>query len=372
MGTDEKPSGVSLSQETKTGCAGGGVICIVVGLNIFLLLFFAVTQNTFGQTSNNRLDLCKASGFIMGQRLSLNHIKTEYPSLSLQVKKVELEFQAAFGTAEKNIEKSLRDLLNDEYNEYNVTVKEQMQSNLQSQRISKEIALQYLDAVESRAKGQIASPILETLLHYQFEEKPAEEFIRGYKKTYRTKEHPKAKGLDLQIDYPISWSLREGKRPNIIQFFSSGNGNGPAYTEILIRNITKEAQGELTNEEIRALASLEGCKELASELFSESSLRDMVEGMGFANLRIITSKRVVLDNWPGAMIECIGDKQRLDFTFTMYNKMYYALYKNYLIFLSFQVSKLPDDTTDLLKARFSKFDPLFQLMANSLVIQSQY
>ena len=32
MDTDEEPSGLSLSSETKTGHAGGGTTCIVVGL----------------------------------------------------------------------------------------------------------------------------------------------------------------------------------------------------------------------------------------------------------------------------------------------------------------------------------------------------
>ena len=81
---------------------------------------------------------------------------------------------------------------------------------------------------------------------------------------------------------------------------------------------------------------------------------------------------MVLDRWPGAMLEFVGEEQRLDVTWTMYNRMYVALYKNYMIFLQCQVPKLPDDTEDVLKTRISKLDSLFNLMANSLVIQSQY
>ena len=72
------------------------------------------------------------------------------------------------------------------------------------------------------------------------------------------------------------------------------------------------------------------------------------------------------------MLEFVGEEQRLDVTWTMYNRMYVALYKNYMIFLQCQVPKLPDDTEDVLKTRISKLDSLFNLMANSLVIQSQY
>ncbi|MCX7877001.1 MAG: hypothetical protein N2321_12665 [Melioribacteraceae bacterium] len=214
--------------------------------------------------------------------------------------------------------------------------------------------------------------MLETLLNYEFEERPSDEFIRGFKATYRTKGHPKAKGLDFQIEYPKSWSLREGKRPNIIQVFSSNNGRGPASALIMTRDLIKEAQRELTREEIKALKTLEGSKEIASELFSESGLREMAKGMGMTNVRNITTKKMVLDRWPGAMLEFLSDQQRLDLTLTIYNRTYLVIYKNYMIFLQCHVAKLPDDTEDTLKTKISKFESLFHLMANSLVIQSQY
>lgn len=343
-------------------------------LNIFMMLTIAFVQNTFAQATKKPLyiDLSKTLGFIMGQRFSLNRIKVEYPALSLRVQKADLEFKSTFGIAEKNIEKTLRGLLKDKYPEYVAAMEKQLESTLMSQQISQDIAAQFLDEVESRAKGKIPSPMLETLLNYQFEERPADELTRGFKTKYRTKGHHKAKGLDLQIEYAKSWSLREGNRPNVIQFFSSNNGRGPAYALIMTGDLVKEAQGELTREEIKALKTLEGSKELASEVFSESSLREMANGMGMANVRNITTKRVVLDRWPGAMLEFIGDQQRLDLTVTMYNRMYITIYKNYMIFLQCQVAKLPDDTEDALKTKISKFAPLFHLMANSFVIQSQY
>lgn len=111
---------------------------------------------------------------------------------------------------------------------------------------------------------------------------------------------------------------------------------------------------------------------LSSELFSDSNLREMANSMGMTNVHDITNKRIVLDRWPGAMLEFIGDQQRLDITITMHNRIYIAIYKNYMVFLQCQVARLPDDTEDILKNRILKFAPLFHLMANSLVIQSQY
>lgn len=338
------------------------------------MLTVAFAQYTFAASPKEPLyiDLSKTFGYIMGQRSSLSRITAKYPSLSIRVKKAELEFITTFGVAEKNIKESLRGLLRDKYPEYVSAMKKQLDTDIKSQQISQDIAVQFLDEVESRAKGEIPSPMLETLLSYQFKERPANEFVRGFKRIYRTKEHRKAKGLDLQIEYPRSWSKREGNRPNVIQFFGSNNGRGPAYALIMIRDMVKDAQGELTREDIKVIMTPEGSRELASEMLSENSLREMANEMGMTNVQNINIKRMVLDSWPGAMLEFIGDKQRLDITMTMYNRIDIAIYKNYMIFLQCQVAKIPGETENVLKTKISQFAPLFYLMANSLVIQSQY
>lgn len=346
---------------------------------IFFLIFIvwliiAFAQNAIAKAPKEPIyiDLSKTMGFIMGQRFSLNRIKTEYPTLSLQIKMAELEFNSTFGVSEENIEKELKDVFKDKYTEYIATMRKQLDTTLKSQKITQDIAVQFLEEVKLRAAGEIPSPMLETLLIYQFKERPDSEFLHGFKNIYRTKGHPKAKGLDLQFEYPRSWSKREGKRPNVIQFFSGNNGRGPAQAVIIVRDLVKEAQAELTRQEIQALKTLGGSKELALEIFSDNSLIEMVNGMGMTNVKNINTKRVVIDSWPGAVIEFTGDLQRLDLTIMMYSRIYIAIYKNYMIYLHCQVTKLPNEEEDELKTNISQFNPLFRLMANSLIIQSQY
>ncbi|SMN12536.1 hypothetical protein SPBRAN_1495 [uncultured Candidatus Thioglobus sp.] len=343
-------------------------------LSFIVLIIIAFTQNAIAKAPKEPIyiDLSKTLAFIMGQRFSLNRIKAEYPALLLQTKMAELEFNSTFGASEKNIEKELKDLFKDKYPEYIATMRKQFDTTLKSQQITQDIAVQFLEEVKLRAVGEIPSPIIETLLIYQFKERPATEFSLGFKKIYRTKGHSKSKGLDLQIEYPRSWSKREGKRPNVIQFFSSNNGRGPAGALIMTRDLVKEAQGELTRQEINSLQTLEGSKELSLEVFSESSLIEMANGMGMSNVRSVNTKRIIIDRWPGAVLDFIGDAQRLDLNITMYSRVYIAMYKNYMIFLSCQVMKLPNETREESEIKISKFDPLFRLMANSLIIQSQY
>ena len=59
---------------------------------------------------------------------------------------------------------------------------------------------------------------------------PSEANGQGYfsagKQSFRTKQHPKAKGLDLQIDFPSGWLMEEGKRPNVVVIATSAAGKG--------------------------------------------------------------------------------------------------------------------------------------------------
>jgi hypothetical protein len=140
----------------------------------------------------------------------------------------------------------------------------------------------------------------------------------------------------------------------------------------MAKDLVNEAQSQLTRQEINALQTLEASKALALDLFSQSSLIEIANGMGMSKVRSINAKRIVIDGWPGAVLDFIGDGQRLDINITMYNRTYIVIYKNYMVFLQCQVTKMPNETMEELRTKISQFDPLFRLMANSLVIHSQY
>ena len=236
------------------------------GIVIFAVCFSCISS-AHATSPPLHADLSVSLGFIIAQRLSLELIKDKYPSFtsliqvlgpripahSLKINllrstfvgskrlteqrniqnrrdwifklKFELahyKFNSSFGSAENNMKNALRDIAGERYNEVNTALESSVEStlsDLNADQISLQDAVTYLDEIEARAEGNIPSPILQTLLTYQFENKPVEEYIRGFKATYRTKKHPKSKGLDFQIEVPQSWSSSEGRRPNIIQLF---------------------------------------------------------------------------------------------------------------------------------------------------------
>jgi hypothetical protein len=147
-------------------------------------------------------DLGRALGFLLGQRITLNRVKAEFPDLASRARQAEAEFNLSFGAAETGIRKALQGMMGDEYPGFLAQIDSRLKTTLDSQPVTREVAGNFLMEVEARTKGGLPSPVLETLLIYQFMGRPDEEFTRGYRRVFRTAGHPKAKGLDFSDQLP--------------------------------------------------------------------------------------------------------------------------------------------------------------------------
>jgi len=312
----------------------------------------AHTQTVSAQTFESSLfsDLSKTLGFIMGQRYSLNLIKAEYPNLALQAQVAESEFEISFSNAEKNIKYAIQEILKEEYPEFLETLEKKINDLVPSLHFNQEVAANFIAEVKSRARGEIPSPILETLLTYQFIDWPMEEFTLGYNRVFRTKNHPKAKDVDFQIRYPISWRPEEGERPNIIQKFTSENGRGLEGFNLMVMDIPIP----LTEQDL-------------NDFFVEIELRGMTPEGG----KFISAKPIVLDKHKGAMIIYDYTGQRVDITITTRNLWFITIYERKMIQIFCSVSALPGEESEL-QERFNRFEPLFKMIANTFIIQEQY
>ena len=330
------------------------IVCLFI---VFLFLVLAAnTQTVVAQTIEDPLykDLSRTLGFVMGQRFTLNIIKTEYPNLALLVQVAESEFESSFSNAEKNISYALQEMLEEEYPEFLETLEKQGSALISSQQFNQEVATNFIAEVELRARGEIPSPILETLLIYQFIDWPMEEFTLGYNRVFRTKNHPKAKNVDFQVRYPISWRPEEGERPNIIQKFTSENGRGLEGFSLMVMDIPLPPDYTITEQDL-------------DDFFVESELKGMVPEGG----KFISAKPIVLDKHKGAMILCDSTVQRVDMTITTRILMFITIYEKKMIWINCFVSALPGEESEL-QERFNRFEPLFKMIANSFIIQEQY
>jgi hypothetical protein len=320
------------------------------------LLMLAIAKPTLGQVTQAPLatDLSRTYGYINGQRLNLNRIKKELPDLAMYAQKAELEFQTAFGTAERNINVALQEMLATQYSEYVSKMNAQLETLISSQPLNPELGANFIAEVESRAKGKLESPVLETLLTYQFIDRPEDEVVRGYSRVYRTKGHPKAKGVDFQIRYPASWRPAEGERPNIIQKFVSENGRGLESILLAVKDIPLPEGYKPTKTEL-------------DEFFSDRELR----GLAPTGARVISVRPIVLDGQKGGMVIFDQTGQRLETTFTMRNVSFVTVRRNKMIFVSCLISS-PTGKEAQLQDRFTRIKSLFKWVANSFVLQEQY
>lgn len=344
-------------------------IFVVAIIFFFLSVAPALAEN---YQSPKYLDMSETYGFLLGQQYALDFIKQEFPDLKLEAERVELGFSSVFGKARDRLKDDLIKTMQGHFEEYQNKMKEQIGEKLTYENVDVSAAQQILQEIEGRSKGNLPSPVLETLLTYNYQNDPAREFLEGFKNKFNTGGHEKSKGLEVEFQYPKSWKAREGNRPNVIQSIRSENGRGPVSVLIMVRDFVQEAGDELSKEEIEAFKTAEGSEYLADDMFTAEALADMAHGMGMDNVHEISSKRIIIDNWPAAALNFKAEAKRLDFTLSVYNRLYITLYKNYMILLQFQMMKLPDESDEDFSQVIAKYDPLLMQIANSVVIQDQY
>lgn len=93
----------------------------------------------------------------------------------------------------------------------------------------------------------------------------AVEFAKGQKRTWTSKDHPKAKGLKMKISYPSAWQAKEGTRPNILQKFVGASPSGMDVVTLTTRSLPPPFDGELTNDEKEELLERDVVTEMLPE-----------------------------------------------------------------------------------------------------------
>ena len=301
--------------------------------------------------------LSQVYGFVIGQQTSLERIEKKFPDLTKDVKEAWFAFYAsALGESIKGVEKELSGQLGDKWPEFKKQMNNQMAEFVSQQEINRVQAVAFLKEVHARSKGQLPDSIRSVLLsaHPRYSQNPALELSDGWKQTYRTKGHPKAKGVDFSISVPASWSKREGNRPNIIQVFRSGVGHGPIMCTLMVKSIPLPKGYVPTREELK-------------EFFQPSELKGMVPDGG----KFVSAQSIVLEGSPAGILVCDITQQRLDITLTMRMTQFVTIHKNAMISIQFIVSKMPDqkETLDDLQKQFL---PTFKAVANTFVLNERY
>lgn len=180
-------------------------------------------------------------------------------------------------------------------------------------------------------------------------------YINGERTKYFTKDHPKAKGINISVEYPSSWTPAEGERPNIVQKFSGDSSDGITRMFLIIIKDTPK------------FLSLLPADEMAKEAFSDEALHEMVPPGG----SFINGEMTKYDGQTGAWMIYSITSERAGMTMKMYTLQHMFFYKGKMVAVQCMVGGL-EQMKDGLYGEFNKYLLLFQQIGNNIVIHDKW
>jgi len=180
-------------------------------------------------------------------------------------------------------------------------------------------------------------------------------FLSGKKTKYFTEGHPKAKGINISIEYPSHWQRFEGERPNIVQTLKSDASDG------LIRMCIISIKDQ------PSFMKLFSSEHISDAMFSQEALKEIVpEGATF-----IKGERTKYEGQPGAWIIYVRQAERAGIRVESYILMHMFLYSGKLIGMECSVSALANSGAQV-EQEFTRYVPLFHLIGNSIIIHDKW
>lgn len=309
-------------------------------------------------TNQGADEMAQAFAFVKGQEFLAQKLAKEYPAMATDLSQSMLKFEASFKPAFTNLDRILLEK-NNHWAESRVAIVKSGESNAFSAQVSFEQAQGFAQTLRNRATGlEMPSPVYENLLlcHPYYIERPSEEMLKGYTKAYTSANKEKANGIAIKLKYPASWKAIEGERPNILQRFVSQHGRGFEMVLLQVKPIPADALAELSSPKEK------------EDLFAAESMKSFMPD----GARFIKSDRIKLDGVSGGCVEFSQLQQRLSEKFRMRAQSYFVLKQNCLVGVHCSVNLQETNSDEELEARFKQFEPVFKMIANSVIFEGQW
>jgi len=175
-------------------------------------------------------------------------------------------------------------------------------------------------------------------------------FTQGKRVTYSTKNNPKAKGLEISLEYPISWKAEEGQRPNIVQKFTGFDDlNNLVQVILSIKDIPLNEKKPHNEREIL------------------NTIKNMVNTSGGSCLEIGSTK---IENEDAYWVIYNLITERANLRLRAKIMMYIFLYDNKYIQFQCIIGGITSDPT--IDQRFIDYMPVFQLIMNSIIFTDKW
>jgi len=172
---------------------------------------------------------------------------------------------------------------------------------------------------------------------------------------FSTKDHPKAKGINISLEYPINWEAKEGERPNIVKKFSRALENG---SSVICLVVIKDLPSQ-----IKILSD----EDIAKEMFSEEVIKSMFPG----NSKLLEHIHTKYDGQQGALssFATVGEQSGLQLYSVSLQHIF--IYSKKIICIRCTVGGLLKNSREIEELYINYF-PLFLQIGNSIVINDKW
>ena len=172
-------------------------------------------------------------------------------------------------------------------------------------------------------------------------------------KQFSTREHHKAKGIDLSISYPETWERKEGKRPNVVQTFNAPpKESNYISSSIVIKNVPG-----MTDEIVKTIT--------ADDFKSEADFKDLL----YNNSKFIRGGLTRIDGEKAIWLESSMLAEYANITMHVRSLQYLIPYKEKMIIIGFLAGGINQAE---IQTAFNTYLPLFQKIIISTVINSKW
>jgi len=301
------------------------------------------------------LQVSRTYGYYLGQQYTLDYISDKYPSLSINVLLAQKEFSYSFSNSLENMNKFMIDLFGFKWKNIRKNMQDAMYKTLKVEisSMDKSKAIRFVDEVKNRAKGDIESPVFETLLLFKkgYESKPEQEFIDGYRYTYKNDGSGKAKGVKFSLQLPRTWEAMEGNRPNVVKKFVNYQGS---TLMVIIKDIPLEE-----NEKVD--------KYVIDEMLKKNNIGTILPSQSVYE----KSGKITLEGLPGLWVQYSVELNRMRTTMKIESIMYIIVYKNKMIQIH-GTNVVSVNGKNIENGGILKYEKLFDMVVNTLVLPEIY
>ncbi len=173
---------------------------------------------------------------------------------------------------------------------------------------------------------------------------------------YSTAGHPKAKGIDLAIEYPSEWRKEEGDRPHVVQKFIGDSSDSIAKMYLIVMTELPDEFHSFTTEEI------------AEEFFSSEQV---VAEMLPQTAEILKYTPTQYDGQPGGLTIFTLVQERAGVELKSYMVQHMFVYRKILITIQCALSTTSHNSSQLVS--FShQYLPKFYQIGNSIVLTDKW